>query len=86
RLRPLDDVAALLDVMEAETASRRAGLGAAGADSVLTGRTGPAQNAGWAAHLVLLAAEPDAGQAARLAELAGDAARLGIGYLVGVGS
>ncbi|MGE9692198.1 BTAD domain-containing putative transcriptional regulator [Streptomyces sp. CH6] len=85
RLRPLDDVAALLDVMEAETASRRAGLGAAGADSVLTGRTGPARTAGWAAHLVLLAAEPDAGQAARLTELARDAARLGIGYLVGVG-
>ncbi|MFJ4701616.1 BTAD domain-containing putative transcriptional regulator [Streptomyces sp. NPDC088768] len=85
RLRPLDDVAALLDVMEAETASRRAGLGAAGADSVLTGRTGPAHQAGWAAHLVLLAAEPDAEQAARLAELAHDAARLGIGYLVGAG-
>ncbi|MEU6442395.1 BTAD domain-containing putative transcriptional regulator [Streptomyces sp. NPDC047046] len=83
RLRPLDDVAALLDVMEAETASRRAGLGAAGADSVLTGRTGPSHQAGWAAHLVLLAAEPDAEQAARLAELASDAARLGIGYLVG---
>ncbi|WP_431035862.1 BTAD domain-containing putative transcriptional regulator [Streptomyces sp. P6-2-1] len=83
RLRPLDDIAALLDVMEAETASRRAGLGAAGADSVLTGRTGPAHGAGWAAHLVLLAAEPDAGQAARLTELAADAARLGIGYLIG---
>ncbi|MEV0847639.1 BTAD domain-containing putative transcriptional regulator [Streptomyces sp. NPDC049954] len=86
RLRHLDDVEALLETMEAETRQRRGALGTAGVDSVLTGRTGPAHSARWAPHLVLLAAEPDAEEAARLAELAVDAARLGIGYLVGTDS
>ncbi|MFG2312363.1 BTAD domain-containing putative transcriptional regulator [Streptomyces sp. NPDC048566] len=83
RLRYLDGVEALLEAMEAETRQRRGALGAAGHDSVLTGRTGPAQHTRWAPHLVLLATEPDADDAVRLAELAADAARLGIGYLVG---
>ncbi|MFF4760624.1 BTAD domain-containing putative transcriptional regulator [Streptomyces sp. NPDC001292] len=86
RLRHLDGIEALLETMEAETRQRRGALGAAGHDSVLTGRTGPAQHTRWAPHLVLLAAEPSAEDARRLAELAADAARLGIGYLVGTES
>ncbi|MEU6480695.1 BTAD domain-containing putative transcriptional regulator [Streptomyces sp. NPDC047017] len=86
RLRHLDGVEALLETMEAETRQRRGALGAAGHDSVLTGRTGPAQHTRWAPHLVLLAAQPSAADARRLAELAAGAARLGIGYLVGAES
>lgn len=83
RLRHLDGVEALLETMDAETRQRRGALGTAGVDSVLTGRTGPAQSTRWAPHLVLLATEPTEEEAAHLAELAVDAARLGIGYLVG---
>ncbi|MFE9648122.1 BTAD domain-containing putative transcriptional regulator [Streptomyces sp. NPDC006365] len=86
RLRHLDDIEALVETMEAETRQRRGALGAAGHDSVLTGRTGPAQHTRWAPHLVLLAAEPSAEDAIKLAELASDASRLGIGYLVGTES
>ncbi|MEU5703286.1 BTAD domain-containing putative transcriptional regulator [Streptomyces aurantiacus] len=86
RLRHLDDIEALVETMEAETRQRRGALGAAGHDSVLTGRTGPAQHTRWAPHLVLLAAEPSAEDAVKLAELAADASRLGIGYLVGTQS
>ncbi|MFF4837892.1 BTAD domain-containing putative transcriptional regulator [Streptomyces sp. NPDC001315] len=83
RLRHLDGIEALVETMEAETRQRRGALGAAGHDSVLTGRTGPAQHTRWAPHLVLLAAQPSAEDAVKLAELAADASRLGIGYLVG---
>ncbi|MEV0170915.1 BTAD domain-containing putative transcriptional regulator [Streptomyces sp. NPDC050803] len=83
RLRHLDGVEDLIETMEAETRQRRGALGAAGHDSVLTGRTGPAQHTRWAPHLVLLAAQPSAEDAVKLAELAADASRLGIGYLVG---
>ncbi|MEU3849604.1 BTAD domain-containing putative transcriptional regulator [Streptomyces sp. NPDC029554] len=83
RIRHLEDVEALVETMEAETRQRRGALGAAGHDSVLTGRTGPAQHTRWAPHLVLLAAQPSAEDAVKLAELAADASRLGIGYLVG---
>ncbi|MFJ8947712.1 BTAD domain-containing putative transcriptional regulator [Streptomyces sp. NPDC102395] len=86
RIRHLDDVDALVETMAAETRQRRGALGAAGQDSVLTGRTGPAQHTRWAPHLVLLAAEPSAEDAVKLAELAADASRLGIGYLVGTES
>ncbi|MGW7068557.1 BTAD domain-containing putative transcriptional regulator [Streptomyces sp. NPDC054855] len=86
RLRHLDDIEALIETMEAETRQRRGALGAAGHDSVLTGRTGPAQHTRWAPHLVLLAAEPEGDDAVKLAELAADAGRLGIGYLVGTES
>ncbi|MGW2646775.1 BTAD domain-containing putative transcriptional regulator [Streptomyces sp. NPDC001393] len=83
RLRHLDGIEALIETMEAETRQRRGALGAAGHDSVLTGRTGPAQHTRWAPHLVLLAAQPSTEEALKLAELAADASRLGIGYLVG---
>ncbi|MFB7332647.1 BTAD domain-containing putative transcriptional regulator [Streptomyces adustus] len=83
RLRHLDGIEALVEAMEAETRQRRGALGAAGHDSVLTGRTGPAQHTRWAPHLVLLAAQPSVEDAVKLAELAADASRLGIGYLVG---
>ncbi|MER0240747.1 bacterial transcriptional activator domain-containing protein [Streptomyces sp. HSW2009] len=83
RIRHLDGVAALVETMTAETEQRRAALSAAGHDSVLTGRTGQAQHTQRAPHLVLLATEPTEAQAARLAELAADSGRLGIGYLIG---
>ncbi|WP_087885392.1 BTAD domain-containing putative transcriptional regulator [Streptomyces alboflavus] len=83
RLRHLEDVEALIETMDAETRQRRGALGAAGHDSVLTGRTGPAQHTRWAPHLVLLADGPSPEDAVKLAELAADASRLGIGYLVG---
>ncbi|MFF3344691.1 BTAD domain-containing putative transcriptional regulator [Streptomyces sp. NPDC002779] len=83
RLRHLDGIDDLIETMEAETRQRRGALGATGHDSVLTGRTGPAQHTRWAPHLVLLAAQPSAEDAVKLAELASDASRLGIGYLVG---
>lgn len=86
RLRHLDGIEALIETMEAETRQRRGALGAAGHDSVLVGRTGPAQHTRWAPHLVLLAAQPSAEDAVKLAELAADASRLGIGYLVGAES
>ncbi|MFJ5557548.1 BTAD domain-containing putative transcriptional regulator [Streptomyces sp. NPDC093250] len=86
RLRHLDGIEALIETMEAETRQRRGALGAAGHDSVLTGRTGPARHTRWAPHLVLLATEPSAEDAVTLAELAADASRLGIGYLVGTDS
>ncbi|GGV26994.1 BTAD domain-containing putative transcriptional regulator [Streptomyces spectabilis] len=86
RLRHLEEVEALIEAMEAETRQRRGALGAAGHDSVLTGRTGPAQHTRWAPHLVLLADRPAADEAVKLAELAADAGRLGIGYLVGTDS
>ncbi|MFC8334797.1 BTAD domain-containing putative transcriptional regulator [Streptomyces olivaceus] len=85
RIRHLDGFEDLFETMSAETRQRRGALGAAGHDSVLTGRTGPAQHTRWAPHLVLLAAQPSDEEALRLAELAADAGRLGIGYLVGTG-
>ncbi|MFC7883900.1 BTAD domain-containing putative transcriptional regulator [Streptomyces sp. NPDC057376] len=83
RIRHLDGFEDLFETMSAETRQRRGALGAAGHDSVLTGRTGPARHTRWAPHLVLLAAQPSEEDALRLAELAADASRLGIGYLVG---
>lgn len=83
RIRHVADVAALVEAMEAETQARRGALGAAGHDSVLTGRVGRSQHTQRAPHLVLLAAEPTEEQALKLAELAADSGRLGIGYLIG---
>ncbi|MET7901673.1 BTAD domain-containing putative transcriptional regulator [Streptomyces sp. NPDC005355] len=85
RVRHVEDVDALIETMDAETRQRRGALGAAGHDSVLTGRTGRPQHTQRAPHLVLLAAEPTDEQAARLAGLAADSGRLGIGYLIGTG-
>ncbi|WNI15963.1 LysM peptidoglycan-binding domain-containing protein [Actinacidiphila sp. ITFR-21] len=82
RVRHLADVPETIEAMTAETAQRAGALRTAGQDSVLTGRTGRAQHTQWAPHLVLLAAEPTDEEADRLAELAADAGRLGIGYLV----
>jgi hypothetical protein len=85
RVRHVDTIDALLEAMAAETGRRRDALAVAGHDSVLTARTGPAQHAPWAPHLVLLATPPSEDQAAHLAELAADSGRLGIGYLVAAG-
>ncbi|MFE9406755.1 BTAD domain-containing putative transcriptional regulator [Streptomyces sp. NPDC006530] len=84
RLRHLDSVGVLLEDLGAEIQQRRAALGAAGHDSVLTGRTGPAQHTRWAPHLVMIAGTPNDAEAAALAELAAGAGKLGIGCLVGV--
>ncbi|MEU6353515.1 type VII secretion system-associated protein [Streptomyces sp. NPDC047072] len=81
RVRRVDDLDELLATMEAETVRRRDALATAGHDSVLTGRTGRSGDTSWEPHLVLLAAPPSEEQAARLAELAVDSGRLGIGYL-----
>ncbi|MFG3286091.1 BTAD domain-containing putative transcriptional regulator [Streptomyces sp. NPDC048111] len=83
RLRHLDSVADLLDDLGAEIDRRRSALGAAGHDSVLTGRTGPAQHTRWAPHLVMIAETPDQAEAAALVELTAGAGKLGIGCLVG---
>ncbi|MEC3994722.1 BTAD domain-containing putative transcriptional regulator [Actinacidiphila sp. DG2A-62] len=85
RIRHLADVPEVIEIMSAETAQRSGALRSAGQDSVLTGRTGHTQHTQWAPHLVLLAAEPTEEEAERLAELAADAGRLGIGYLVASG-
>ncbi|UWE07971.1 LysM peptidoglycan-binding domain-containing protein [Actinacidiphila bryophytorum] len=86
RVRHLADVPEVIEIMAAETAQRLAALRNAGQDSVLTGRTGRAQHTQWAPHLVLVAARPTEEEAERLAELAADAGRLGIGYLVAAGT
>ncbi|CAG6398829.1 hypothetical protein SCOCK_780025 [Actinacidiphila cocklensis] len=86
RVRHLADVPEVIEIMAAETAQRLAALRNAGQDSVLTGRTGRAQHTQWAPHLVLIAARPTEEEAERLAELAADAGRLGIGYLVAAGT
>ncbi|WP_407565556.1 LysM peptidoglycan-binding domain-containing protein [Streptomyces sp. 184] len=85
RVRFLEDVPALIEVMEAESAQRANALGNAGHDSVLTGRAGQTGRTQWAPHLVIVANEPTAAEADRLAHLAGGSSRLGIGYLVGTG-
>ncbi|WP_165988201.1 BTAD domain-containing putative transcriptional regulator [Streptomyces sp. YIM 98790] len=82
RVRYLEDVNGLLEVMETETGLRRGALQHAGHDSVLTGRTGPARRQGWAPHLVLIGAEPTEEQAEQLGALATVSAPLGVGYLV----
>ncbi|MEU3505471.1 BTAD domain-containing putative transcriptional regulator [Streptomyces hundungensis] len=85
RLRHLDSVGVLLEDLGAEIQRRRAALGAAGHDSVLTGRTGPAsQHTRWAPHLVMIADTPTEAEATALAELTAGAGKLGIGCLVGV--
>ncbi len=83
RMRHLSGLDDLVEAMTAETGGRRGALGTAGHETVLTGRTGRARHTQWAPHLVLAAAEPTDEQAERLAELAADSARLGIGYLIG---
>ncbi|UED86122.1 BTAD domain-containing putative transcriptional regulator [Streptomyces profundus] len=82
RVRHLDDIAGLLEVMETETGLRRGALRHAGHESLLSGRTGPARQQQWAPHLVLVGVPPDQDQAERLAGLASISASLGIGYLL----
>ncbi|MFC5027975.1 BTAD domain-containing putative transcriptional regulator [Streptomyces sp. DSM 41987] len=82
RIRHLADVPEVIETMAAETAQRSAALRTAGQDNVLTGRTGSAQHTQRSPHLVLIATEPTEEEADRLAELAADSGRLGIGYLV----
>jgi DNA-binding SARP family transcriptional activator len=82
RVRHLEDIAGLLEVMETETNLRRGALRHTGQDSILTGRTGPARQQQWAPHLVIVGVPPTEEQAERLAGLAAVSAPLGIGYLV----
>ncbi|MDT0267941.1 LysM domain-containing protein [Streptomyces sp. DSM 44915] len=83
RVRQLDDIAGLLEVMETETGLRRGALRQLGHDALLSGRTGPARQQQWAPHLVIVGALPSQDEADRLAALAAVSAPLGIGYLVG---
>jgi hypothetical protein len=83
RVRHLPGLDELIEAMDAETIQRRGALGTAGQASVLSGRAGgQAQHTRWAPHLVFLAADPTPEQAERLAGLATDSERLGIGYLI----
>ncbi|MCE7080606.1 BTAD domain-containing putative transcriptional regulator [Streptomyces sp. ST2-7A] len=82
RVRHLEDIAGLLEVMETETHLRHANLGHTGQDSILTGRTGPSRRHHWAPHLVVVGVEPTEDEAERLGALASVSAPLGIGYLV----
>jgi DNA-binding SARP family transcriptional activator len=82
RVRHLEDVNGLLEVMETESNLRRGALRTTGQDSILTGRTGPARQQQWAPHLVIVGVPPTEEQAERLATLASVSAPLGIGYLV----
>ncbi|KAB8161374.1 hypothetical protein FH609_027280 [Streptomyces sp. 3MP-14] len=83
RVRHLDDIAGLLEVMETETGLRRGALRHSGHESLLSGRTGPARQQQWAPHLVVIGATPTEEEADRLAGLAAVSAQLGIGYLLG---
>jgi DNA-binding SARP family transcriptional activator len=82
RVRFLEDIGGLLEVMETETSLRRGALRHTGQDSILTGRTGPARQQQWAPHLVVVGVPPTEDEAERLASLAAVSAPLGIGYLV----
>ncbi|MBB0231183.1 BTAD domain-containing putative transcriptional regulator, partial [Streptomyces calidiresistens] len=82
RVRHLEDIAGLLEVMETETNLRHANLRHTGQDSILTGRTGPSRRHHWAPHLVVVGVEPTEDEAERLGALASVSAPLGIGYLV----
>ncbi|NJQ08494.1 hypothetical protein HCN56_23690 [Streptomyces lonarensis] len=82
RVRHLEDIAGLLEVMETETRLRHGNLQHTGQDSVLRGRTGPARGHQWAPHLVVVGVTPSAEEADRLGALASVSAPLGIGYLV----
>lgn len=83
RVRHLEDIAGLLEVMETETGLRRGALRHSGHESLLSGRTGPARQQQWAPHLVVVGATPTDDEAERLAGLAAVSAQLGIGYLMG---
>ncbi|SOD65825.1 DNA-binding transcriptional activator of the SARP family [Streptomyces zhaozhouensis] len=83
RVRHLDDIAGLLEVMETETGLRRGALRHSGHESLLSGRTGPARQQQWAPHLVVVGATPTDEESERLAALAAASDRLGIGYLLG---
>lgn len=82
RVRCLEDVGGLLEVMETETSLRHGNLQHTGQDSVLTGRTGPARQHQWAPHLVIVGVPPTEEEAERLGGLASVSAPLGIGYLI----
>ncbi|MFX4291021.1 BTAD domain-containing putative transcriptional regulator [Streptomyces bohaiensis] len=82
RVRHLEDITGLLEVMETETRLRHGNLRHTGQDSVLRGRTGPARGHQWAPHLVVVGVAPTEEEAERLGALASVSAPLGIGYLV----
>ncbi|WP_344661943.1 BTAD domain-containing putative transcriptional regulator, partial [Catenulispora subtropica] len=75
----LDEV---LPGLATELAERRRGLEEAGLDTVLSGRLGMVGGAGWPPHFIISAAPSAPETLARLAEVIGPPARLGIGYLI----
>ncbi|MFD0630732.1 hypothetical protein ACFQ9X_02790 [Catenulispora yoronensis] len=72
----------VLPGLATELAERRRGLREAGLDSVLSGRLGMVGGAGWPPHFIISAAPTAPETLARLAEVIGQPARLGIGYLI----
>lgn len=81
RVRHVEDVAGMIEVMEAETRQRRNALRSAGQSDVLTGRTSSGENHQWAPHVVLIGTRPTEAEAEQLAALAVGAHQSGIGYL-----
>lgn len=81
RVRHVEDVAGMIEVMEAETQQRRNALRSAGQRDVLSGRTSSYGNHHWAPHIVLIGTAPTDAEAERIAALAVGAHRSGIGYM-----
>ncbi|MFL6114611.1 MAG: BTAD domain-containing putative transcriptional regulator [Catenulispora sp.] len=82
RVHQTETLEEVLPGLATELAERRRGLAAAGLDSVLSGRLGMVGGAGWPPHFIISAAPAAPQTLARLAEVVGQPARLGIGYLI----
>ncbi|MBW8803418.1 MAG: hypothetical protein JF587_06105 [Catenulisporales bacterium] len=82
RVHQTETLEEVLPGLATELAERRRGLAAAGLDSVLSGRLGMVGGAGWPPHFIISAAPAAPRTLARLAEVIGQPARLGIGYLI----
>ena len=82
RVHQTESLEEVLPGLATELAERRRGLAEAGQDTVLSGRLGMVGGAGWPPHFIISAAPTPAPTLARLAEVIGQPARLGIGYLI----
>lgn len=82
RIRQAARLEDVLPDLRTEIEERRRALGQTGLDSVLSGRLGGVGGAGWPPHFVISAAPGSAETASALAEMAGAAGRIGVGYLI----